>query len=93
MVDRQYRDELLDASYEAVKLELENTEKDLARLKDRTEKLRSAVAALAELLPGTGKVDEDLVPPFLRKAQRDNGLHETRSGGGDPVSEVARASA
>ena len=51
MGDQEYRDELLAASYEAVKLELENTETDLEQLKQRAEKLRAAVGALAELLP------------------------------------------
>ncbi len=71
MGDREYRDELLDASYEAVKLELEDTEKDLERLKQRAEKLRVAVDALTELLPqraweqARGQVDA--VPSFLRE--------------------------
>ncbi len=80
MDDREYRDELLDASYEAVKLELENTEKDLEQLKQRAEKLRTAVGALTELLPerareqaqeptheqARGLEQVDAVPRFLR---------------------------
>lgn len=77
MGDREYRDELLDASYEAVKLELENTENDLEQLKQRAEKLRAAVSALTELLPERARVQtrgqeqtrrqDDAVPRFLRE--------------------------
>ena len=73
MGDREYRDELLDASYEAVKLDLENTEKDLERLKQRAEKLRTAIGALTELLPERAREQEqargqvDAVPSFLRE--------------------------
>ena len=73
MGDRAYRDELLDASYETVKLELENTEKNLEQLKQRAEKLRTAVGALTELLPERAREQEqaqgqvDAVPSFLRE--------------------------
>ncbi len=73
MGDREYRDELLDASYEAVKLDLANTEKDLERLKQRAEKLRTAIGALTELLPERAREQEqapgqvDAVPSFLRE--------------------------
>ncbi len=75
MGDREYRDELLDVGYEAVKLELENTEKDLEQLKQRAEKLRTAVGALTELLPERAREQEqartrgqvDAVPSFLRE--------------------------
>ena len=73
MGDREYRDELLDVGYEAVKLELENTEKDLERLKQRAEKLRTAIGALTELLPERAREQEqarglvDAVPSFLRE--------------------------
>ena len=79
MGEREYRDELLDASYEAVKLELENTEKDLKQLKQRADKLRAAVGALTELLPERAREQAqeqeqeqapgqvDAVPRFLRE--------------------------
>ncbi len=73
MGDREYRDELLDASYETVWLELENTEKVLERLKQRAEKLRTAIGALTELLPERAREQEqerghvDAVPSFLRE--------------------------
>ncbi len=80
MGEGEYRDELLDASYEAVKLELENTEKDFEQLKQRAQKLRAAVEALTELLPerareqaqeptheqARGLEQVDAVPRFLR---------------------------
>ena len=44
-------DSVLDASFEAVKVELENTERDIVKLRERTDKLRVAVDALSELLP------------------------------------------
>lgn len=90
MVDREYRDELLDASYEAVKLELENTEKDLVKLQERAEKLRSAAGALAELLPTPARPEPGATPAFLRKDQQTNGLDE---GASHSTSEAARASA
>jgi len=77
MDDREYRDELLDASCEAVKLELANTEKDLEQLKQRAEKLRTAIGALTELLPERAREQTqqqeqergqvDAVPSFLRE--------------------------
>ncbi len=73
MGDREYRDELLDASCEAVKLELANTEKDLEQLKQRAEKLRTAIGALTELLPQRAREQEqargqvDAVPSFRRE--------------------------
>ena len=93
MVDRQYRDELLDASYEAVKLELENTEKDLVELQERAEKLRAAAAALGEILPTNGQVSDAKMPPFLRESNQSNGLEESQSEAPSSSKEAARASA
>jgi hypothetical protein len=93
MVDRQYRDELLEASYEAVKLELENSEKDLGRLQERAEKLRAAAAALSALLSADGQVAEDETAAFLRKSKHQNGLEEVRSDTQRPVPEAMRATA
>ncbi|MEE9578846.1 MAG: hypothetical protein V3W24_04660 [Gemmatimonadota bacterium] len=93
MVDRQYRDELLDASYEAVKLELENSEKDLAKLQERAEKLRAAEAALSALLSTDGQGAEDETAAFLRKSRHSNGLEEVRSDPHRSVPEAMRASA
>jgi len=107
MGDREYRDELLDASYEAVKLELENTEKDLERLKQRAEKLHAAVGALTELLPERAREQEqtrgqvDAVPRFLREKDssdaskgRDGSRHRDSSArSSKPVTEAVRASA
>ena len=93
MVDRQYRDELLDASYEAVKLELENSEKDLAKLQERAEKLRAAEAALSALLSPNGHGAEDQTAAFLRKIGHSNGLEEVRSDPHLSVPEAMRASA
>lgn len=93
MVDRQYRDELLDASYEAVKLELENSEKDLAKLEQRAEKLRAAAAALSALLSADEQGVEDELPAFLRKSRRSNGLEEVRRDPQGPIPEAMRASA
>jgi len=93
MVDRQYRDELLDASYEAVKLELENSEKDLAKLQARAEKLRAAAAALSALLSTDGQGTEDETAAFLRKSKRSNGLEEVRSDPYRAVPEDLRATA
>ncbi len=109
MGDREYRDELLDASYEAVKLELENTEKDLEQLKQRAEKLRAAVGALAELLPERAREQAqeqtrgqvDAVPNFLRNKgssdasnERDGSRHQDSSArSSKPVTEAVRASA
>ncbi len=75
MGDREDRDALLDVGYEAVKLELANTEKDLEQLKQRAEKLRAAVDALTELLPERAREQAqeqsrgqvDAVPSFLRE--------------------------
>ena len=93
MVDRQYRDELLDASYEAVKLELENSEKDLAELQERAEKLRAAAAALSALLSTDGQGAEDETAAFLRKSRHSNGLEEVRNAPHRSVPEAMRASA
>ncbi len=93
MVDRQYRDELLEASYEAVKLELENSEKDLGRLQERAEKLRAAAAALSALLSADGQGAEDETAAFLRKSKHQNGLEEVRSDAQRPVPEAMRATA
>ncbi len=109
MGDREYRDELLDASYEAVKLELENTEKDLERLKQRAEKLRTAIGALTELLPERAREQAqeqtrgqvDAVPRFLREKDgsdaskgRDGSRHRDSSArSSKPVTEAVRASA
>jgi len=98
MVDRQYRDELLDASYEAVKLELENSEKDLAKLQERAEKLRAAEAALSALLSTggqsvNGQGAEDETAAFLRKIGHSNGLEEVRNDPHRSVPEAMRASA
>ena len=51
MANSKNGDSVLDASYEAVKVELENTERDVVKLRERTDKLRTAIDALAELLP------------------------------------------
>ena len=88
MGDREYRDELLDASYETVKLELENTEKDLERLKHRAEKLRAAVGALTELLPERAREQAqeqtrdqvDAVPSFLREKDGSDLVTTMRNG-------------
>ena len=94
MVDREYRDELLDASYEAVKLELENSEKDLVRLEKRAEKLRAAAAALsALLLPADDQQTEDETAAFLRKSRHTKGLEEGRDDPYRSVPEAMRASA
>jgi len=105
MGDREYRDELLDASYEAVKLELENTEKDLEQLKQRAEKLRAAVGALTELLPERAQEQTrgqaDAVPRFLRDkddSDTSNGRDGSRqrdssTRSSKPVTEAVRASA
>ncbi len=109
MGDREYRDELLDASYEAVKLELENTEKDLEQLKQRAGKLRAAVGALTELLPERAREQAqeqtpgqvDAVPRFLRdkgdsdaSKGRDGSPHRDSSArSSKPVTEAVRASA
>lgn len=109
MGDREYRDELLDASYEAVKLELENTENDLEQLKQRAEKLRAAVSALTELLPERAREQtqeqtrgqDDAVPRFLREKDgsdasngRDGSRHRDSSArSSKPVTEAVRASA
>jgi hypothetical protein len=42
MADGKNQDSVLDASYEAVKVELENTERDVVMLRERTDKLRTA---------------------------------------------------
>ncbi len=105
MGEGEYRDELLDASYEAVKLELENTDNDLEQLKQRAEKLRAAVSALTELLPERAREQAqkqvDAVPRFLR----DKGGSDTSNGpdgsrhrdssarSSKPVTEAVRASA
>ncbi len=107
MGDREYRDELLDASYEAVKLELENTEKDLERLKQRAEKLRAAVGALTELLPERAREQQqtrgqvDAVPRFLRekdgsdasKGSDGSRQRDSSARSSKPVTEAIRASA
>jgi hypothetical protein len=93
MVDRQYRDELLDASYEAVKLELENSEKDLANLQARAEKLRAAAAALSALLSTDVRQPEDETAAFLRKSRHSAGLEEVPSDPYRAVPEAMRASA
>ena len=109
MGDREYRDELLDASYEAVKLELENTEKDLEQLKQRAEKLRAAIGALTELLPERAQErmqeqargQDDALPRFLRdkggsdaSKGRDGSPHRDSSvRPSKPVTEAVRASA
>ncbi len=109
MGDREYRDELLDASYEAVKLELENTEKDLKQLKQRGEKLRAAVGALADLLPKRAREQAqeqtrgqvDAVPSFLREKGgsdvskgRDGSRHQdSPARSSKPITEAVRASA
>jgi|COG998Drversion2_1049125.scaffolds.fasta_scaffold88874_2 hypothetical protein len=51
MANSKNGDSVLDASYEAVKVELENTERDVVKLRERTDKLRTAIDALSELLP------------------------------------------
>jgi len=51
MADGKNQDSVLDASYEAVKVELENTERDVVMLRERTDKLRTAIDALSDLLP------------------------------------------
>lgn len=91
MVDRQYRDELLAASYEALRLEFENTAKDLAQLQERVDKLRAAEAALSALLSSDRPAADEL-PAFLRKSRHSNDLEEVRS---DPhgFPEAARATA
>lgn len=43
---------LLDAGYDGLKLELEATEQDITRLQERADKLRTALAALQDLIPG-----------------------------------------
>ncbi len=43
---------LLDAGYDGLKLELEATEQDITKLQVRADKLRTALAALQDLLPG-----------------------------------------
>ncbi len=89
MVDRQYRDELLDASFEAVRLELENTEKDLEKLEERAEKLRAARKALAELVGGS----DNSLPSFLRKSDSPTSFeHPPRDARRAPT-EAARATA
>ena len=93
MVDRQYRDELLAASYEAVKLELENSEKDLAQLQERAEKLRAAEAALSELLPARDQARRNETPAFLRHNRSSDELEEARTPPRYPMPEVTRASA
>ncbi len=93
MVDRQYRDELLDASYEAVNLELENSEKDLAKLEERAEKLRAAAAALSALLSPIGQGAEDETAAFLRKSRQSKGLEEDRSDPHRSVPAAMRATA
>jgi hypothetical protein len=88
MVDRQYRDELLDASFEAVRLELENTEKDLEKLEKRAEKLRAARKALSELVQDSG----DNTPSFLKSASS-RGLQQSPRDAVPFASEAARATA
>jgi hypothetical protein len=43
---------LLEAGYDGLKLELEETECDIKKLQVRAEKLGAAVAALKDLIPG-----------------------------------------
>ncbi len=89
MVDRQYRDELLDASFEAVRLELENTEKDLQKLEERAEKLRAARKALSELVQGSG----ESLPSFLRKTDSSGGFQPAEQAERRAPTEAARATA
>ena len=89
MVDRQYRDELLDASFEAVRLELENTEKDLRKLEARAEKLRAAKKALSELVQDA----VDKTPSFLRANDASREFEPVQSETGRRPTEAARATA
>ena len=88
MVDRQYRDELLDASFEAVRLELENTEKDLAKLEARAEKLRAARKALSELVRSA----DESVPSFLKPSETQSSVEHSPDQRRVPT-EAARATA
>ena len=89
MVDRQYRDELLDASFEAVRMELENTEKDLEKLEARADKLRAAKKALSELVQDS----VDNTPSFLKADSSTREFEATpREADGRPT-EAARATA
>lgn len=51
MNNEESRGGLLDAGYDGLKLELEATERDITKLQVRAEKLRTALAALQDLLP------------------------------------------
>jgi len=51
MANSKNGDSVLGASYEAVKVELENTERDVVMLRERTDKLRTAIDALSDLIP------------------------------------------
>ena len=63
---------LLEAGYDALKLELEATEHDIKKLQVRVEKLRAAVAALLDLIrgrnpaPTDGAADDDASPAWLK---------------------------
>ena len=50
--DVRHQNGLLEAGYDGVKLELEASEQELERLQRRADKLREALAALQELIPG-----------------------------------------
>ena len=50
--DVPHQNGLLEAGYDGVKLELEASERELERLQQRADKLRAALAALQELIPG-----------------------------------------
>ena len=56
MNNGESRGGLLDASYDGLKLELDAAELEITRLQERAEKLRTALTALQDLLPGRSQV-------------------------------------
>ncbi len=65
MANREGRNGLLEAGYDGLRLELQETEDDIRKLLARAEKLQAAVAALKDLVsercpPTNGAADGDV---------------------------------
>ncbi len=64
---------LLESGYDGLKLELEATEHRIKKLQVRADKLRAAIAALQDLIPGrnpvptNGAADDAASPVWLKQ--------------------------
>ncbi len=64
---------LLESGYDGLKLELEATEHHIKKLQVRADKLRAAIAALQDLIPGrnpassNGAADDDASSGWLKQ--------------------------